>query len=181
VELAAVVDHRLPPQQAQQVHLLVQPPAAALERDAQAFVLHVVPAGADGQHEPAAGQHVHLGGLLGHQGGLPLGQDEHGGPELDGRGAGGEEAEQHERLVERIVLGVRAGQRRIAVGVHGAEHMIVDQQPAVAESLGGLGEIADDRRIRADLRRREHHPEVHLFLLFTRARRRGCASSALTA
>ena len=57
--------------------------------------------------------------------------------------------------------------RRIAVGVHGAEHMVVCQQSAVAESLGRLGEIADDRRIRADLRRREHHPEVRLSLLFT--------------
>src|ERR1700722_7094767 len=109
MELAAVVDHRLPPQQAQQFHLFIQAPAAALERDAQALVLHVVPAGADGKHEPAGGEHVHLGGLLRHQGGLPLRQDEHGGPELDRRRAGGEEAEQHERLVERIVLGVGGG------------------------------------------------------------------------
>ena len=42
MELAAVVEHRLPPQQAQQVHLPVQPPTAALEDLAEAFVLHVV-------------------------------------------------------------------------------------------------------------------------------------------
>src|SRR6516225_4666671 len=66
------------------------------------------------------------------------------------------------------MLGVGAGQRRIAVGMHRAEHMVVDLQPAVAEALGRLGEVADDRRVRADLRGREYHPEIHRFLLLAR-------------
>ena len=41
----------------------------------------------------------------------------------------GEITEEHHRLVKRIVLGVRPGERRRAIDVIGTEHVVVGGQP----------------------------------------------------
>ena len=63
--------------------------------------------------------------------------------------------------MERVALGVRAGQRRRAVGVDSAEDVVVHEQPAVTESLRGLRKVADHGRVRPDLSRWEHRSQVH--------------------
>ena len=93
----------------------------------------MIPSGADAEHQATAREQVDLGGLLGDERGLPLGQDEDAGGELDRGRVGGEEPEQHERLVERIVLRVRAAQRGVTIGVVDAEHVVVRGEPDAAE------------------------------------------------
>ena len=149
------------PQLAQQLDLVVEAAGPVAERRAERLVLHVVPAGADAEDQSATRQQVDLGGLLGHERRLPLREHEHPGRQLDRGGVGGEEPEQDERLVERVVLVVGAGQRRIAVGVVGAEHVVVGGQPGEAERLGGLGKVAHGHRVVADLGRGEDGPEAH--------------------
>ena len=121
----------------------------------------MVPTRADTEDESTAGEQVDLGRLLGDECRLTLGKDEHAGRQLDPGRVGSEEPEQHERLVERIVLGVRAVERRVAVGVVDAEHVVVGGQPNAPEGLRRLGVVAHGDRIVADLRRREHGAEAH--------------------
>ena len=104
------------------------------------------------------------------------GAAQHAGGQLDRGRVGGEEPEQHERLVERIVLGVRAAERRVAIGVVDAEHVVVRREPDTAERLGCLGVVADGDRIVADLGRREDRAEPHHATTGSR-RRTGRASS----
>lgn len=47
------------------------------------------------------------------------------------------------------------------IGMHGAEHMVVDHDAAVVEVLCGQGEIAGCGGILADRRRGEHRYELH--------------------
>ena len=68
--------------------------------------LHVVPAYADAQGEATAAEHVNLGGLLGDQGGLTLGQDEDAGDKADALGDSGDEGQGGERLVDDAVVRV---------------------------------------------------------------------------
>ena len=115
---------------------------------AERLVLDGVPAEPDAEPEPSLGQQVDLGGLLGDERRLALGQDDHAGDQLE-RGARGEVAEQHERLVERRVHVVRAVPRRVRLGI-GAEHVVVGEQVGEPELL--------DRRSRTAARRRPPAP-----------------------
>src|SRR6185312_1240470 len=72
VELSVVVDHGLAPQRSEHVNLLLEARAAGLEGCSEAFVLDVVPAGTNREHESSAGEHIHLGRLFGHQHRLAL-------------------------------------------------------------------------------------------------------------
>ena len=74
---------RLGQQPAQQRDLLVHPPPAVGERLAERLVLDGVPADADAEPEAAVGQQVDLGGLLGDERGLALGQDDDPGDQLE--------------------------------------------------------------------------------------------------
>ena len=103
---------------------------------AERLVLDRVPADADAEAEPAAGEQVDLGRLLGDERGLALRQDDDPGDELELR-ARGEVAEQHERLVERRVHVVRARPGGWAVRI-GAEHVVVGEQVGEPELLHRL-------------------------------------------
>ncbi len=69
--------------------------------------------------------------------------------------------EEDERLVEGgiLVVGTRPASRTIAIG---AEDVVVDQEMAVAEPLGGLSKIANRGGIGTDLELRKDDSEVHL-------------------
>src|SRR5207248_6648719 len=69
-------DHRLAPEAAHYVELLLHPPGAVLEILAERLELDVVPADADAEPEAAAIEHVDLGRLLGDERRLPLRQDD---------------------------------------------------------------------------------------------------------
>src|SRR5262249_18326871 len=63
-------------------------------------------------------------------------------------------------VVERMLVGVRPGQARLARGV-GAEHVIVDEEIVVAESLRSLGVVLDGLRVVAEFRLGENNSVLH--------------------
>src|SRR5437899_28963 len=83
----------------------------------------------------AARQHVDGGGLLGDQCRLPLRKDEYAADELQPADAG-EEGEQGEGFVERVVHVVGTRPARMGGGV-GAEDVVVGEHVAVAGLLDG--------------------------------------------
>ena len=126
---------------------------------AERVVLHRVPADADAESEAAFAQDVDLGRLLRHERGLPLREDDHAGDQLELRDAG-EEAEQHERLVERRVDVVGAGPTVVHRGV-GAEHVVVREEVRVSERFDPCAVRPHRAHVRADLGLREHHADLH--------------------
>ena len=120
----------------------------------RASVLDVVPADADAEAKPLAREQVDIRRLLRHQRGLPLRQHKHPGDEFQPVRAGGGEAEQHERIMERVLLGVGSIQLWFAALVRALHHMVIGHHVAIAELFGGCDKLADRARIAGDLRRR---------------------------
>ena len=97
---------------------------------------------------------------------MTLGQDDDAGAHCDFFGNGGQIAEHYERLVEHIVLVVRAVPFG-ALGMVGAQHMVKDEQMLVAEGFGGLGEILDGGGVGADFGLGKDGSELHSAALLT--------------
>ena len=106
VEAAREVDDRLREQPPEQLDLLLLPGPAGTEVLPEGLVLDVVPADTHAEAEPATGQEVNIGRLPGHERGLALRKDQDPGGEADPLGDAGQIGEHHERVVERVVLGV---------------------------------------------------------------------------
>ena len=83
-------------------------------------------------------------------------------------GAGGEESEQHERLVEGDILVVGAFEPARSVTI-GADHVVVDQQMSEAELLRTFGVGADRTRVVADLVMRDDCSDLHGAIAITPA------------
>src|SRR5207244_4805500 len=134
----ALERHQLPgPEGAQHLDLLLDALAAVSELLAEGVELDGVPADGDAEPEPPAAEDVHRRGLLGHEGRLALGQDEDAADELDLPGDRGEEAEEDQRLVELMAVGVRPLEAAGPVGV-GAEDAVDGPDMRVAQLLHGL-------------------------------------------
>ena len=161
VPLTPVVEQRLGPETTEQVDLFLAALPFVREVLVQRFVLDVVPAEPDTQAQPAAREEVELGSLLRDERRLPLRKDQDSGPEPDPRRDPGDVAQHHEWLVERIVLGVRAPELRIASLVLRAEDVVVDQHVRVAEILGRLREVAHGHRIAVEPCLRERDSNLH--------------------
>src|SRR5262245_23868697 len=106
---ALEVHHRLGPELAHDGDLLADAAAARVEILVEGLVLDGVPADAHAEAQPTAGQYVHRRGLLGHERGLTLGQDDDAGDELETLRAGAEVTEQDEDFVEGAL--VRIGRK----------------------------------------------------------------------
>ncbi len=78
-------------------------------------------------------------------------EDHDAGDELESLRAPGEIGEHHERIVERIALGVWTYERWFPVGVHGTQHVVVGENVVEAELLGGGSEAAYGLRIAVQL------------------------------
>src|ERR1022692_4364208 len=154
---ARVRDRALGPQPAQQGDLLGHPGAAVGEALAERLVLDGVPAEADSQPKPAAGQQVHFRRLLGDERGLPLRQDDDAGHQLQG-GQRGQVAEEHQRLVKSRADVMRAVPALVHRGV-GAQYVVVGQQVGETEFLHPRGVGADGTG--TDLGLRKHDANVH--------------------
>ena len=98
--------HRLVgPKLAHHLDLFGATGAPVLEVHAQGLVLDGVPADADAKAQPAAAEDVYLGGLLGYQRRLALGQDEDAGHQAHAGGDGGEVAHGGQRFMHhRLVV-----------------------------------------------------------------------------
>lgn len=160
MEIAVEAEGVLVPQLAQQIDLLALAASPVGELLVQRLVLDGVPADADTEPEPVAREHSQLGGLLGHQHGLALGEDDHGRGQLDRVGHGGDEAQQRERLVERDVLVVGAFESARPVAI-GAQHMVVDEEVGDALGLQTLGVRSDRPRVGADLVVGQYGSDAH--------------------
>lgn len=151
VELAVEADDGLRPQPTQQFDLFVRSSATGVEVLTEGVVLDPVPAHPDADTEPVARQDRDVGGLPGEQRGLALREDEDAGRELESLGTAGEVREQDERIVEGIVFVVRARQRRLSIGVLGAEHMVVGDEVIEAEIFGRSPDAPDGVGVTAQL------------------------------
>src|ERR1700730_8315785 len=132
----------------------------------ETVVFHPVPADPDAQAKPAIREQVNIRGLFGEQGSLSLRQDDHARRQSEVLGNTGEVSVGDQRLVERIVLFIRAGQLRFSAFMNGAEDMIVDHNMVVTEVFGRLGKRLDRPRIAAKFDLRINHTSFHRPLLF---------------
>src|SRR3989442_13844550 len=101
--------HRLGPELPHDGDLLADAAASRVKVLPQGLVLDMVPADAHAEAQAPAGENVHRSRLLGHEGRLPLGQDDDAGHELEAPRAGAEVTEQNEDLVEGALVGVARG------------------------------------------------------------------------
>ena len=108
VEAAGEVDDGFGEQPAKQLDLLLLPGAAGAEVLPEGLVLDVVPADPHTEAQPTAGQEIDIGRLPCHERRLALRKDQDPGGETDSLGDAGQIGEHHERVVERVVLGVGA-------------------------------------------------------------------------
>src|ERR1700716_3956553 len=108
MEGAREVDHRLCEQEAEKLDLLLLPGAAGTEVLPECLVLDVVPADPDTEAQPTTGEKINIGCLPCDERCLALREDQDSGRELDSVSDGGQISEHHERIVERVVLGIRA-------------------------------------------------------------------------
>ena len=154
----------LGPERAHDRDLLLDALAAILEVLAQRLELDGVPADAHAEPQAPARQHVDGGRLLGDERGLPLREDQDARRQPQSAGHAGEKAEQHERLVERVAMGIRALPAARPLGVR-PQDMVEGEHMGIAHPLDGLRIVADPRRIRSDLDLWEHDPDVHWPLL----------------
>ena len=160
--IAAREGHRLlGPQPAHQGDLFLGPLAAVAEILAERFVLHRVPADPDAEAESPAAQQIDLRRLLGGQGGLALGQDDHSGDQFDGRGDGSQIAEHHQGLVEGGVHVV--GPRPSGVHVRVSPHdVVVGEDVGETQFFDPLAVSAHRAGIAAQFRLGKHHTDPHI-------------------
>ena len=104
----------------------------------QRLVLHRVPADADTQTQPPIAEDVNCSGLLCHECGLALRQDDDGGYKLDAARDGCKEAVKYEWLVEGVGMTICTAPSRPGFSVR-TEHVIEHDNVVVAHLFSGLG------------------------------------------
>jgi pimeloyl-ACP methyl ester carboxylesterase len=125
------------------------------------LVLDGVPADADAQSQPAAGQEGYIGCLPCHECRLPLGKDQDAGDKTDSLGETRQIAEHHKRVMERVVLGVRTGELRRPIGVHGTEHVVIGEAVVEAHVLDRSPNASNRARISSKLVLGVHGADLH--------------------
>jgi len=91
------------------------------------------------------------------------------GDHLELLGAGAQEPEQDEHLVEGALIGIRRPTaERVEALERRAQHVVEREQMIIARALGGLRIVSDHGGVRADLRLRKHHSELHVDALLDR-------------
>ena len=96
---------------------------------------------------------------------LALGEDDNTGNEFEACRDSREVAEEHERLVKHILVGVRAAPVWTTALRVRAEHVIEHEQVLETEALDRLRVGTDGARVGADLGLRKDNAKLHLHLL----------------
>lgn len=109
---------------------------------------------------------------------LSLGEDQNARDEADALGHGSEVGEHHQRVVERITLGVGTDQRRDPVLVHCTKHVVIGQQMIEAERLGRPTDAPHRVGVTAQLDLRIHHTDLHGPHPSTNAGSIGCSAAS---
>src|ERR1035437_4135270 len=130
VEPAREVDDGFGEELAEQSDLLLLPRAASTELLTEGLVLDVVPADPNPEARWAGGEKLKIGCLPCHERCLALREDQNPGGELDSFGDGGQIGEHHERVVERVVLGIRPGEGGGSMGGTGPGRVVVGEKVA---------------------------------------------------
>src|SRR6267142_4922374 len=134
--------HRLGPELPHDGDLLADAASPGVKVLVQGLVLDMVPADAHAEAQAPAGENVHRSSLLGHEGSLPLGQDDDAGDELEAPRAGPNVTEQNEALVEGALVGVRRTTTELVEALkRAAQHVVEDEHVVVAGALGSLGVV----------------------------------------
>src|SRR5439155_17121313 len=121
----------LRPQRAHDLDLLLDAAAARVEVGAERFELDRIPSDRDAEPQTAAREHVDRRRLLRHERGLALRQDDDPARESKAGRHPGEESKEHERLVERVAMRVRALPAARALRIR-AEDVIEREEMSVA-------------------------------------------------
>ncbi len=111
--------------------------------------------------ESPRGQEVDVCCLSRDERGLTLREDQDPRGEVDPLGDGGQVGEHHERVVERVVLRVRARQWRRSLGVHGTEHVVIGEQVVEAEALDRCADLTNGVGVSSKLGLWVHDADVH--------------------
>jgi hypothetical protein len=111
----------------------------------------MVPADSRAQPQPAPRQQVNVGRLPRHERCLALREDQDPGGETDPLGDAGEVGEHHERVMERVVLGLGAGEQGRPAGVNSSEHVVIGEEMIKAQVLGSSPDPPDSARVPAEL------------------------------
>src|SRR5262245_272143 len=127
---------------------------------AERFVLHMIPAETDAETKASTAQDINFGSLLRYECGLSLRQDHDACRQLQARRNCRKKTEEHHRFMKWML--VRVGTREASFPVRvGAEHMIVDEEVVVSESLGGLRVVSNRVRIVAEFNLRKDNTIFH--------------------
>ena len=126
VELSVKAEHVLGPQATHQLDLFGLAATPRGEVLVEGVVFDRIPTHSHPEPQPVVGQQGDLGGLLGHQYRLALGQDQDRGDQLGCGGTTGQETEQHHRFVKRGVGVVWPLKPTGPIAVD-AHHMVIDQ------------------------------------------------------
>ena len=161
VELALDIHQVAGPELAQNRDLFFAAGAARLEIDAERAVFDLVPTDADAHAEASAGEQIDLGRLFRHQRRLPLGQDQDAGHESDRLGESRHPREEREGLVEHVLVIVGSAAFPAGPLWIGAQHVVISQNMMVAHAFSRLREVAQHKRIGADLRLGEYNSVLH--------------------
>ena len=121
----------------------------------------MVPADPHAEAQPTAGQEIDIGRLPCHERRLALREDHDPGGELDPLGDAGQIGEHHERIVERVVLGIRPGQRPRSIGVNGTEHVVIGEKVVEAQVLDRSPDSPNSGRISSKLGLRIDNADLH--------------------
>jgi hypothetical protein len=146
---------------AKELDLLLLPGSAGMEVLPEGFVLDLVPADSDTEAQSTAGQEINIGRLACHERCLALRKDQDSGGELDSLGDTGQIGEHHKRVVERVVLGVGARDRRRPIGVNGTEHVVVSEKVVKAQVLDRSPDLPNSARISSKLVLRVDDANLH--------------------
>ena len=115
--------------------------------------------------------------MLRDQNRLALRQDQHAGRKAELRGAAGEIAEQHERVVVQPRPGA-AGLGR--AGLAGTQHVVGSLEKIIAYRLGGLRVFPHHRRIATYIAQWQQHAQLHGLAPYSmhQSRQATCVASA---
>jgi len=157
---------RLSPQFAHHLDLLLEHVRARAEVGAERLVLCPVPSNSDRQSQSSTTEQIDRRHLLRNHRRLALGQDHHTGHEFESCGDPSEMTEEHEDLVEGVLIGVRRRAEAAEVARGQAlrrrpEKVIVGHQMVVTDRLQTLRVAPDRRCVGAGIGLREDRPDSH--------------------
>jgi len=141
-----MLDRQAGPELTQQWHLLIEPPSTLSEICSERLKFDPIPPCADAQAEAISRKKSEIKRLLGDKHSLPLRENQHARSHLESCGETAYESEQHQWIMEWIMLVIGSCEDGIAISVLGTYHMIVGQHMVEAAFLQSHGKLSCSSR-----------------------------------